>query len=107
VKKPGAANRNSGGQTPSNGSPLCQDATGRAVLGWVVAGPGSGLSEVPVWGCEPVALESESLPRCPPGLVVMAWAASLSMVRKTMSDSRHLRQRMASLEVLPRALVRS
>ena len=35
----------------------------------VVAGPGSGLSEEPALGCEPVALESESLPRCPPGPV--------------------------------------
>jgi len=48
------------------------------------AGPGSGLSEEPVWGCEPVALESESLPRCPPGFVLepaMAWViASSTMV---------------------------
>lgn len=29
------------------------------VVGLLPAGPGSGLSEVPVWGCEPVALESE------------------------------------------------
>lgn len=35
-------------------------------FGSVVAGPGSGLSEELVWGCEPAALESESLPRCPP-----------------------------------------
>lgn len=34
-----------------------------------MAGPGSGLSEVPVWGCEPATLESESLPLCPPGPV--------------------------------------
>jgi hypothetical protein len=39
------------------------------VLGSVVAGPGSDLSEELVWGCEPVALESEPLPRCPPGPV--------------------------------------
>jgi hypothetical protein len=34
-----------------------------------MARPGSGLFEVPLWGCEPVTLESESLPRCPPGPV--------------------------------------
>ena len=96
-----------GSATRSHGSPLCQEAAGRVVLGLVVAGPGSGLSEVPVWGCEPVALESESSPRCPPGPVVICRAASASIVRKTMSDRRRLRQRMASLEVLPRALVRS
>ena len=65
------------------------------------------MSEVPVWGCEPVALESESSHRCPPGLVAICRAASLTMVRKTMSDRRRWRQRMASLEVLQRALVRS
>ena len=30
-------------------------------------GSGSGLSEEPALGCELVALESESLPVCPPG----------------------------------------
>ena len=47
---------------------------GRVRAGSVgAAGPGSGLSEEPVWGCEPVALESESLPRCPPGPVAMVF----------------------------------
>ena len=46
-------------------------------------------------------------PWCPPGPVVIALAASASMVRNTMSDSRRFSRRMASLEVLPRALVRS
>ena len=45
-------------KTPGHGTPLCQDAVLSGVLGLGVAGPGSGLSEVPVWGCEPVALES-------------------------------------------------
>jgi hypothetical protein len=40
----------------AHGSPLCQDAVGRAVVGSVVAGPGSDWSEEPVWGCEPAAL---------------------------------------------------
>jgi hypothetical protein len=50
----------------------------------VVAGPGSDLSEEPVWGREPVALESESCPRCLPGpvsdFVAVARTASLSIV---------------------------
>ena len=37
-----------------------QDAVGRVVLGWVLTGPGSGLSEEPALGCESVALESET-----------------------------------------------
>ena len=50
--------------------PYRQDAAGSGVLGLRVAGPGSGLSEEPVLGCEPVALESESFPCCPPGPAV-------------------------------------
>src|SRR3954466_9217268 len=71
-----------GGYPPdpsAHGSLLCQDAVGRAVLGWAVAGPGSGLSEEPVWGCEPVALEGESFPRCPPGPVLDVVRASVSI----------------------------
>jgi hypothetical protein len=36
-------------------------------LSWLVAGPGSGLSEEPALGCESVTLELESFPCCPPG----------------------------------------
>ncbi len=39
----------------------------KAGLGSVVTGPGSGLSEEPVLGCEPVALETESLLGALPG----------------------------------------
>jgi hypothetical protein len=84
IPSPATSDRVTHFNTSAHGSPLCQDAVGRAVLGLVPAGPGSGLSEVPVWGCEPVAMESESLPRCPPGLVLepaMAWViASSTMV---------------------------
>src|SRR6478735_10368027 len=90
-----------------HGSPLCQDAVGSEVLGLVVTGPGSGLSEEPVWGREPAALESESLPRCPPGPVTACVIASSSRWRKTMSESRRFRARMASIEVFPSALRRS
>ena len=63
--------------THSFGTPLCQEGAGIGVLGWVMAGPGSGLSEESVWGCEPAALESESFPRCPPGPVLAPLAARL------------------------------
>ena len=49
-------------------APLCvKRLPGVGVLGWVMAGPGSGLSEELVWGCEPAALESESFPVALPG----------------------------------------
>ena len=64
----------------ASGSPLCQDAAGRAVLGSVVAGPGSDLFEEPVAGCEPVALDFLVAPECPPGLVIKR-TASLTMCR--------------------------
>ena len=60
------------------------------VFGCRTAGPGSGLSEELVWGCEPAALESESLPCCPPRHVLVARVlrtASLSMVQKTTATS--------------------
>jgi hypothetical protein len=94
-----------------SGTPLCQDAAGSGVLGCCLAGPGSDLSEEPVWGCEPAALESESFPRCPPGPVLvvapMVRTASLSMVWKTMSDSRRFTHRMASMGAFPSAFLRS
>jgi hypothetical protein len=72
----------------------------------VLAGPGSDLSEELVRGCEPVALESESFPRCPPGPVLVRVArASLSIVWNTMSESRRLTQRVRSnLAVLRQGL---
>ncbi len=79
--------------------------------GWVLADPGSGLSEELVWGCEPAALESESFPRCPPGPGLVGGSvvltASLSMVWKTMSDSRRFTHRMASIGAFPAAFLRS
>ena len=63
-------------------APFCvKKLRGSGVLGLVVAGPGSGLSEELVWGCEPAALETESLPRCPPGPVPCVRVRSSSMVR--------------------------
>ena len=68
-----------------HGTPLCQEAAGSGVLRCGLAGPGSGLSEEPALGCEPVALESESCPVCPPGpvldLLTVAVITSSSMVR--------------------------
>ena len=77
----------------------------------MLAGPGSGLSEEPVWGCEPVALESESLPRCPPGLVTspVCWVSSrrfwsATMRAYTMLDRRRFSDRIAINEGVPPAL---
>src|SRR4051794_31471187 len=52
--------------------PVWGFARGSAAGSVGVAGPGSGWSEEPVRGCEPVALESESFPCCPPGPVFVA-----------------------------------
>ncbi len=47
-----------GGELASVVGPLlCQEARGSVVLGLALAGPGSDLSEEPVWGCEPAALD--------------------------------------------------
>ena len=84
----------------------------------VVDGLRCGLSEELVWGCEPAALDSESLPRCPPepvtflavGVVVVVSdraTASSSMARKTMSDSLRFRHRIASIDDFPSARLRS
>ena len=61
-----------------------EEGAGPAEAGGVackLAGPGSGCSEVPALGCEPVALESVAVPRCPPGPVTVCVIASLSMRR--------------------------
>ena len=42
-----------------------QDAMGALVLGLLVAGPGCGLSEESMSGCESAALETESFPGVP------------------------------------------
>ena len=73
----------------------------------MVAGPGSDWSEVPVWGCEPAALDVSVAPRCPPEPVPSAATASSSIARNTMSDRRRFRQRIASIEVFPAAFSRS
>ena len=44
------------------------------------------MSEELVWGCEPVALESESLPRCPPGPVLCVALLAGWMVRTASSS---------------------
>ena len=45
----------------------------------MVASPGCGLSDESMPGCESAALETESFPECPPGLVVsrLGWSASM------------------------------
>ena len=65
-------------ETHSSGTPLCQDTFGSAGLGWLVTGPGVACPKCRCWDCEPVALESESLSRCPPGPVLAPAAACLT-----------------------------
>ena len=66
------------------------------------AGPGSDLSEELVVGVEPVALDVRVAPGCPPGPAACAvLRSSAIMIRQTWSARRRLRQRMASLRVLP------
>jgi hypothetical protein len=71
-----------------------------------VTGPGSDLSEVPVVGCEPAALEPVAVPRCPPGPAALA-RASRSIWWQAISDSRRLRDLIASRGVFPAATLRS
>ena len=59
--------------TRTHGSPLCQRAVRERVLGWRVAGPGSGLSEEPATGVGPVTLDVRVVPECPPGPVCCGW----------------------------------
>src|SRR6266536_4830554 len=74
-------------------------------VGSCAAGPGSDFSEVPVQGLEPATLEPVVVPVCPPGPVAVA-RASLVIWRQATSDSRRLRQRRASMVVLPAASLR-
>ena len=71
----------------------------------LVARPGNGLPEEPVAGCDPVALAAESIPYCPPGSLICAWARRASARRrvKTASLTCRLSARRASLRVLPSA----
>lgn len=52
---------------PLDGTSLCQVVSGGPVVGSIMAGLGSDLSEVPVVGVEPAALELRVAPCCPPG----------------------------------------
>ena len=86
---------------------VCQ-AAGSDVVGSVPAGPGSDLPEELVVGVEPAALDARVAPGRPPGLAARAdLRSSAIMIRQTWSARRRLRQRMASLWVLPWAILRS
>ncbi len=65
------------GRRPLMAHPLVKDTAGTRVLGLLVAGPGSGLSEEPALGCEPVALGVRVVARCPPGPVAAEVASVL------------------------------
>jgi hypothetical protein len=53
--------------THAHGSLLCQPAFRCGVLGWGLAGPGSGLSEEPTSGVRSVTPDCRVVPDCPPG----------------------------------------
>ncbi len=61
----------------------CQGVGCRSGLFWLVVSPGCGLSEVPVCGVEPVALESVVVPDCPPGLAFsrLSWSSSMRLMK--------------------------
>src|SRR5215472_11492691 len=72
----------------------------------VVAGPGVAWPKSRFSGCEPAALATEPFPGCPPGpvtLTVAAWLASAWRRPKMASLTCRLRERRASLGVLPSA----
>ena len=61
----------SNSQTSAHDLLLWSRRCGIGVLGLVVAGREVACPKCRSWGCESAALESESLPRCPPGPVAM------------------------------------
>ena len=65
--------------TSSSGAPLCQDASGNSVLGWLSAGPVCGLSGEPMSGVRSVTLDCTVVPECPPGPAASrrCWSASM------------------------------
>src|SRR5215813_14228359 len=84
---------------------VCQ-AAGRGVVELRLVSPGSDLSEELAFGVEPAALDIRAAPGCPPGLAfAAARRSSAIMIRRTWSASRRFRQRMASLGLLPAAIL--
>jgi putative ABC transport system permease protein len=83
----------------------------RAVAGRRVdPGPGVAWPKSRCSGCKPAALAAESFPGCPPGpsgLAAAGWRASAWRRPKMASLTRRLRDRSASLDVLPSASLRS
>jgi hypothetical protein len=70
----------------------------------MLLGPGNDSSEELAVGVEPAALGPRDAPECPPGTIIDRHRSSLDMTRQTLSARRRLRQRMASLWVLPSAV---
>jgi hypothetical protein len=74
----------------------------------LLAGPGVACPKNRCWGCEPVALESESFALLPsrarPFGLIEGVIEHLSV---DMADSRRFRQRTASIELLPKGFLRS
>ncbi len=74
------------------------------VVGLPMAGPGSDLSEELAVGVEPAALDSRVAPEYPLGPVADRRSSAI-MTRQTWSASRRFRHRIASLWVLPSAIL--
>jgi hypothetical protein len=82
---------------------VCQ-AAGRPVVGSVLAGSGSDLSEELVVGVEPAALDCRVAPECPPGPAACSCSSRI-MSRQMWSARRRFRQRIASLWLLPATIL--
>jgi len=72
---------------------MSRQVAGRGVVEWLLAGPGSDLSEELVVGVEPAALDCRVVPGCPPGFAATR-RSSVIMVRQMWSARRRFRHRL-------------
>jgi hypothetical protein len=78
---------------------------GIGVLGWVVAGSGSGFSEGPTSGVRSVTLDNRVVPDCPPGPAASRWFWSASIRANTTLDRRRFNARIAIIGGIPPAFL--
>jgi len=95
--QPAPSNKQPRSGSSAHGSLLCQGMG----VGCRSAGPGSDLSEESATGAGLAAMDFRVAPGCPPGPASCIALASATSCRKTAWDSRLLRQRRASIGVLP------
>ena len=72
----------------------------------LVVGPGSDLSEVPVFRVQAGRAGFRVAPDCPPGPVTQLWCASATSARYTASAMRRFNARNASFFVLSSSSLR-